>query len=88
MTLPGWVNHSCPKHPPLLARQAALLHVTGVSLGITLRERIAELTLVLLIIGGGLFPQAYLDSSCRAVGAILRDWSQSTELSPDNLQTK
>lgn len=54
-------------------------HVTGVSLGITPRERMAELTLVLLIIGGGLFPQTYLESRYRAVEAILRDWTKSTD---------
>jgi NADH-quinone oxidoreductase subunit M len=46
-------------------------HATGVSLGITPRERVAVLTLVALILGGGLFPQTYLESCNRAAGALL-----------------
>jgi NADH-quinone oxidoreductase subunit M len=46
-------------------------HSTGVDLGITPQERVAMLTLVGLILGGGLVPQAYLESRHRAAEAIL-----------------
>jgi NADH-quinone oxidoreductase subunit M len=48
-------------------------HVTGVGLRITPRERVAVLTLVALILGGGLVPQAYLESRHRAAGAVLHN---------------
>jgi len=63
-------------------------HVTGVSLRITPWERVAELTLVVMIIGGGLVPQTYLESRHRAVGAILGNWPKTPELNPDNHQPK
>jgi NADH-quinone oxidoreductase subunit M len=47
-------------------------HMTGVSLGITLRERIAVVTVVALILAGGVFPQAYIESRHRAAQVILR----------------
>lgn len=52
-------------------------HATGVDLRITPRERVALLTLVGLILGGGLVPQAYLESRHRAAEAILRQRPES-----------
>lgn len=52
---------------------------TGVALGMTPRERAAVLTLVALILGGGLFPQAYLETRHRAAGAVLRGRPETTE---------
>ncbi|HVK14667.1 MAG TPA: proton-conducting transporter membrane subunit [Gemmataceae bacterium] len=46
-------------------------HATGVSLAMTPRERVAVLTLIALILGGGLVPQAYLESRNRAAAALL-----------------
>jgi NADH-quinone oxidoreductase subunit M len=46
-------------------------HVTGVSLALTIRERIAVLTLAVLILTGGLFPQLYLEDRHRAAERIL-----------------
>ena len=46
---------------------------TGVAMGITPRERVAVLTLIALILGGGLIPQAYLESRHRAAEALLRE---------------
>jgi NADH-quinone oxidoreductase subunit M len=65
-------------------------HQTGVSLAITLRERLAVLALVVLIIGGGLVPQAYLDSRQRAVEAILRHRPEQVDVGhlPHRLNTK
>lgn len=48
-------------------------HISTVSLGIGLRERIAVLTLSLLILGGGLYPQPGVTSRERAAEAILRE---------------
>ncbi|MSQ97142.1 MAG: oxidoreductase [Gemmataceae bacterium] len=48
-------------------------HVTGVALWITPRERVAVLTLVALILGGGLFPQTYLETRHSAARAVLRE---------------
>jgi NADH-quinone oxidoreductase subunit M len=48
-------------------------HVSTVSLNIGLRERIAVLTLVVLILGGGLFPQPGLTSRYRAAEDVLKD---------------
>jgi NADH-quinone oxidoreductase subunit M len=47
-------------------------HASTVSLGITPRERIAVLTLVALILGGGLFPQPGIASRYQAAMSILR----------------
>lgn len=46
---------------------------TGVSVGITPRERFAVLTLAALILGGGLVPQLHIDSRHRAAEELLRD---------------
>lgn len=48
-------------------------HLSTVSLGIGLRERIAVLTLSLLILAGGLYPQPGVTSRERAAEAILHD---------------
>ena len=46
-------------------------HVSAVPLGITRRERFAVLTLAALILGGGLAPQAGIESRHRAAEALL-----------------
>jgi NADH-quinone oxidoreductase subunit M len=46
-------------------------HVSTVALGLGLRERIAVLTLMALIFGGGLFPQPGISSRFRAAEEIL-----------------
>jgi NADH-quinone oxidoreductase subunit M len=51
-------------------------HVSTVSLGIGIRERIAVLTLALLILGGGLFPQPGVSTRERAAEEILEGRSQ------------
>lgn len=48
-------------------------HVSTVSLGLGLRERIAVLTLAALILGGGLIPQPGVSSRVRAAEEILGD---------------
>jgi NADH-quinone oxidoreductase subunit M len=48
-------------------------HVSTVSLGIGLRERVAVLTLSGLILGGGIFPQPNVSSRQRAAEEILQD---------------
>jgi len=48
-------------------------HVSTVSLGITLRERAAVLSLSALILGGGLFPQPGVATRQRAADEILQD---------------
>ncbi|MDR3638225.1 MAG: proton-conducting transporter membrane subunit [Isosphaeraceae bacterium] len=48
-------------------------HVSTVSLGIGLRERAAVLTLAMLILGGGLFPQPGVTTRERAAEEILQD---------------
>jgi len=48
-------------------------HVSSVSLGIGLRERIAVLTLSALIVGGGVFPQPGVTTRGRAAKEILDD---------------
>jgi NADH-quinone oxidoreductase subunit M len=48
-------------------------HVSTVSLGIGLRERIAVLTLSALVLGGGIFPQPGVFTRQRAAEEILRD---------------
>jgi NADH-quinone oxidoreductase subunit M len=57
-------------------------HTTGVSLGITLRERIAVVTVVALILAGGVFPQTYIESRHRAAREILH--GRSTPPEPAN----
>jgi NADH-quinone oxidoreductase subunit M len=46
-------------------------HASGVSLGITARERYAVLTLAALLLGGGLVPQSWLASRHRAAEVLL-----------------
>jgi NADH-quinone oxidoreductase subunit M len=48
-------------------------HVSTVSLNITVRERVAVLTLAALILGVGLHPQPNIESRHRAAEAILKD---------------
>jgi NADH-quinone oxidoreductase subunit M len=48
-------------------------HVSTVSLGIGLRERAAVLSLSVLILGGGLFPQRGVATRQRAAEEILQD---------------
>jgi NADH-quinone oxidoreductase subunit M len=48
-------------------------HASTVGLDLGLRERIAVLTLVVLIIGGGLFPQPGILTRHQAAAAILKD---------------
>jgi NADH-quinone oxidoreductase subunit M len=55
-------------------------HTTGVNLGITTRERVAVLTLAALLLGGGLVPQAYLESRHRAAAALLRGRAEAASL--------
>jgi NADH-quinone oxidoreductase subunit M len=47
-------------------------HQSAVSLGITLRERVAVLTLAVLILGGGLYPQPGVQSRHRAAERVLK----------------
>ncbi|WP_439630663.1 proton-conducting transporter transmembrane domain-containing protein [Gemmata sp.] len=47
--------------------------VSGVPLGITVRERVAVLTLAALLLGGGLVPQFNIASRHRAAEEVLRD---------------
>ena len=51
-------------------------HTSGVSLGITLRERFAVLTLAALLLGGALAPQSHIDSRYRVADTILRNRSR------------
>jgi NADH-quinone oxidoreductase subunit M len=46
-------------------------HVSGVSLAITPRERLAVLTLAALVLGGGIFPRAAVSVSYRAADVLL-----------------
>jgi NADH-quinone oxidoreductase subunit M len=48
-------------------------HLSSVSLAITLRERMAVLTLAVLILGGGLFPQPGVMSRYEAAAEVLKD---------------
>jgi NADH-quinone oxidoreductase subunit M len=48
-------------------------HISSVSVGITKRERFAVLTLSILIIAGGLFPQPGVKTRETAAAAILKD---------------
>ena len=59
-------------------------HVSTVSLGIGLRERIAVLTLAALILGGGFFPQPGVASRQRAAEEILRDRNRGLIPAPAN----
>lgn len=52
---------------------AGARYTSGVSLGITRRERFAVLTLAALILGGGLVPHPQIASRHRAAEAILQD---------------
>jgi NADH-quinone oxidoreductase subunit M len=54
-------------------------HLSAVSLGITLRERIAVLTLAALILGGGLIPQTWLESRHRAAEVLLKNRNRHME---------
>lgn len=54
-------------------------HTSTVSLGIGLRERVVVLTLAILILGGGLFPQPGVSSRQRAAEEILEDRRCHTE---------
>jgi NADH-quinone oxidoreductase subunit M len=47
-------------------------HTSTVSLELGLRERLMVLTLAVLILGGGIFPQPGISSRQRAAGAILQ----------------
>lgn len=53
-------------------------HVTGVSLDITFRERMAVLSLAFLILVGGLFPQLYLEARHHAAERILNSRPEIT----------
>jgi NADH-quinone oxidoreductase subunit M len=55
-------------------------HASTVALGITLRERLAVWTLVALILGGGLLPQAGVASRYQAAMSILRDRDRRASL--------
>ena len=57
-------------------------HVSSVSLGITLRERAAVLTLSVLILGGGLFPQPGVATRQRAAAEIIEDRRHHLRLDP------
>ena len=55
-------------------------HVSTVSLGIGLRERVAALSLSALILGGGLFPQLGIATRQRAADEILQDRRKRLQL--------
>jgi NADH-quinone oxidoreductase subunit M len=57
-------------------------HVSGVSLAITHRERVAVLTLAALVLGGGIFPRVAVSVSHRAADILLsnRDAHQFLEM--------
>ena len=57
-------------------------HTTGVSLGMTPRERFAVLALVAVIFGGGLAPQYHIESRHRAAEALLRERDANTVRTP------
>jgi NADH-quinone oxidoreductase subunit M len=57
-------------------------HVSTVSLGIGVRERIAVLTLAALILGGGLFPQPGVTSRQHAADEILAERHKRPDLDP------
>src|SRR5262245_38857099 len=56
-------------------------HASTVSLDLGLRERLAVLTLVVLILGGGLFPQPGILTRHLAAAAILNERSAHTSMS-------
>lgn len=58
-------------------------HVATVSLGITLRERFAMLTLAALILGGGLYPQPGVLSRYLAAEALLAERGQRLHELPE-----
>jgi NADH-quinone oxidoreductase subunit M len=60
-------------------------HFTGTGLGITPHEQIAVLTVAALILGGGLFPQTYIESRQRAADAVLSDRDQNRHLTSEAL---
>ncbi len=57
-------------------------HVSSVALGLGLRERIAVLTLMSLILGGGFFPQPGISSRLRAAEEILAIRSRNRAPTP------
>lgn len=59
-------------------------HVSAVPLGITPRERFAVLTLLALILGGGLFPQPGILSRYRAARELLQERQGMKFASPRN----
>lgn len=59
-------------------------HVSSVSLGITLRERYAVLTLAVLILGGGLAPQILVASCYRAAETVLEHREDDRSASPSS----
>lgn len=54
-------------------------HTSTVSLSMTLRERLAVLTLAVLILGGGLLPQPFVSSRFQASESILSDRERRRE---------
>jgi NADH-quinone oxidoreductase subunit M len=54
-------------------------HVSSVPLGIGLRERVAVLIVIGLILGGGLYPQPGIASRYRAALSILRERDKNSE---------
>jgi len=63
-------------------------HVSTVSLGIVLRERVAVMSLSALILGGGLFPQLGVATRQRAAGEILEGRQQRLHLEKPPVQEK
>jgi NADH-quinone oxidoreductase subunit M len=59
-------------------------HLSSVSLAITLRERVAVLTLAVLILGGGLFPQPGVMSRYEAAAEVLQDRAAPRPLRRDS----
>jgi NADH-quinone oxidoreductase subunit M len=55
-------------------------HVSSVSLKISLRERVAVLSLSALVLGGGLFPQPGVATRRRAADQILDDRRERAHL--------
>jgi NADH-quinone oxidoreductase subunit M len=58
-------------------------HLSTVFLGMSLRERIAVLTLTFLILGGGLIPQPIIASRSQAAHSVLRQREQTLAGQPD-----
>lgn len=66
-------------------------HVSSISLGIGIRERLAVLTLAILMLGGGLFPQPGVASRFHAAQVILRERTQrhlDDESTEDDVSTE